>query len=86
MKKDGLTNTFGEKVEKTTLKGCYESLPEATYPKQDMINDLVGLTGKSSTSVRNWIYYGMKPASPEHREIVENYVKEKFGVSLVWTE
>ena len=84
MKKSGLTNTFGEKVAKTTLKDYYDGLPAATYRKTDLVNEMVTKTKVSSTTARNWIKYGMKPLNPKHREIVEGIIRERTGMELVW--
>lgn len=52
--------------EKMTLRGYYESLPDATCPKTDFINEIASKTGVTSSTVRNWIFYGMKPANENH--------------------
>lgn len=51
---------------KMTLRGYYESLPDATCPKTDFINEITSRTGVTSSTVRNWIFYGMKPANENH--------------------
>lgn len=51
---------------KMTLRGYYESLPDATCPKTDFINEIASRTGVTSSTVRNWIFYGMKPANENH--------------------
>lgn len=51
---------------KMTLRGYYESLPDATCPKTDFINEVASKTGVTSSTVRNWIFYGMKPANENH--------------------
>jgi hypothetical protein len=51
---------------KMTLRGYYESLPDATCPKTDFINEIASKTGVTSSTVRNWIFYGMKPANENH--------------------
>ena len=55
---------------KITLQGYYEELPEAEYPKKNFINTVVSKTGVSSTTVRNWIFYGMKPANENHIKVL----------------
>lgn len=52
--------------EKMTLRGYYESLPDASCPKTDFINNVALKTGVTSSTVRNWIFYGMKPANEKH--------------------
>lgn len=54
------------KQKKMTLRGYYESLPDATCPKTDFINEIASRTGVTSSTVRNWIFYGMKPANENH--------------------
>ena len=51
---------------KMTIRGYYESLPDATCPKTDFINEIASRTGVTSSTVRNWIFYGMKPANENH--------------------
>ena len=55
-----------EEREKMTLRGYYVSLPDATCPKTDFINEIASRTGVTSSTVRNWIFYGMKPANENH--------------------
>lgn len=78
-------NNSEGKVEKTTLKGYYESLPRATYPKTDLINEIAVETGVSATSVRNWIYYGMTPANELHKKIINRIISRREGKTIdVW--
>lgn len=56
--------------EKMTLRGYYENLPDATCPKTDFINEVASKTGVTSTTVRNWIFYGMKPANENHINVL----------------
>lgn len=51
---------------KMTLRGYYESLPDADCPKTNFVNTIVAKTGVSATTVRNWIFYGMKPANEKN--------------------
>lgn len=53
-----------------TLKGYYQNLPDSTHPKTEFINEIAKKTGVSSTAVRNWIMYGMKPNKPEHISVL----------------
>lgn len=48
------------------LKDYYSSLPDASFPKKDLLNEVVKRTGVSISTVRNWIFYGMRPSKPEH--------------------
>ncbi len=51
---------------KMTLQSYYEGLPDAEFPKTNFINTIVSKTGVSAVTVRNWIFYGMKPANENH--------------------
>ena len=55
-----------EEQRKMTLRDYYEGLPDATCPKTDFINEIASRTGVTSSTVRNWIFYGMKPANENH--------------------
>ncbi|WP_143089316.1 hypothetical protein [Prevotella sp. KH2C16] len=55
---------------KMTLRGYYEGLPDANCPKTDFINEVASRTGVTSTTVRNWIFYGMKPANENHIKVL----------------
>lgn len=55
---------------KMTLRDYYESLPSSSHPKTEFVNDIAVRAGVSTTTVRNWIVYGMKPINPEHVEIL----------------
>ena len=55
---------------KMTLQGYYENLPDAEYPKTNFINSVVSKTGVSAATVRNWIFYGMKPANENHIKVL----------------
>lgn len=63
---------FGEKSEKLTLKGYYQSLPERYSPKQRLLENIQQkceeFTGKvvTVTTLRNWVLYGIKPKDPLH--------------------
>ena len=56
--------------EKMTLRGYYEGLPDAECPKTNFVNSIVAKTGVSATTVRNWIFYGMKPANDKHISVL----------------
>lgn len=51
-----------EKNQKMTLKGYYDDLPEASYPKTEFINKLSVLCNTSTATVRNWIRGVSKPS------------------------
>ena len=53
-----------------TLRGYYEGLPDAECPKTNFVNAIVAKTGVSATTVRNWIFYGMKPANDKHISVL----------------
>lgn len=55
---------------KMTLQDYYEDLPDAEYPKTNFINSVVSKTGVSAATVRNWIFYGMKPANDKHVSVL----------------
>lgn len=55
---------------KMTLQGYYDDLPDAEYPKTNFINSVVSKTGVSAATVRNWIFYGMKPANDKHVSVL----------------
>lgn len=87
MKSNGLANTIAGKVEKTTLKDYYASLPSASYPKTDLINEISKECGVSSNTVRNWIFLGMTPANDEHRDVVNKIISEREGKEIdVWSD
>lgn len=59
-----------KKQEKMTLRGYYEGLPYANCPKTDFINEIASKTGVTSSTVRNWIFYGIKPANENHIKVL----------------
>lgn len=70
MKNFESSKTFGEKVEKMTLKDYYHSLPNQTCPKTEFVNNVAQACNVSTNSVRNWIAYGIKPSSHESVRIL----------------
>jgi len=64
------TTRKDDKVEKMTLRGYYNSLPHASYPKTAFINAVVQRCNVSVVTVRNWIRLGMRPSNPEHIRIL----------------
>lgn len=70
MKDELKTSRINTEEGKITLKGYYQSLPDSNSPKTEFINEVTRRTGVSSTTVRNWIMYGMKPYNPEHISIL----------------
>lgn len=63
-------NTSDNESKKMTLRGYYDSLPDSTHPKTEFVNDIARRAGVSTTTVRNWIAYGMKPNKHEHVKIL----------------
>lgn len=57
---------------KMTLRDYYESLPSSEHPKTDFVNEVVRRTGVSSATVRNWIFYGMRPLKKEHVKVLSD--------------
>nr|WP_308533130.1 hypothetical protein [uncultured Prevotella sp.] len=53
-----------------TLQGYYKGLPDATCPKTDFVNKIASKTGVTSSTVRNWIFYGMKPSNENHIKVL----------------
>lgn len=72
MKSNEKASTFGKKVKKMTLRGYYDSLPEASYPKKEFVKEVMRRTGMSDSAVRMWIKYGMRPANPQHRLVLSD--------------
>ena len=58
------------KLQKLSLKGYYNSLPEPTSPKTDFIREVAHRTGATETTVRNWCKYGMRPNKYEHVKVL----------------
>lgn len=52
------SNNFSENGQIMTLKGYYLSLPDATHPKTEFINEVIRRTGVSFTTARNWVVRG----------------------------
>ena len=59
-----------EKVQKMTLKGYYQQLPDAVHPKTDFVNEIAIETGVSIATVRNWVIYGMRPQNRKHIDVL----------------
>ena len=53
-----------------TLKSYYKNLPDAKYPKSELINKIAVQCGVTLASARNWILYGIHPEKPEHVQII----------------
>lgn len=70
MKSEVKTNSIPEKGRIMTLRGYYNSLPEATHPKTDLLRSIAKKCDVSETTVRNWIRYGFKPNKKEHVQIL----------------
>lgn len=69
---------MGGKTPKMTLKGYYETLPEANYPRTEFVNRIIAKTGTSVQTVRNWVIYGMKPKNPAHLHVLS----EETGIPI----
>lgn len=52
------------------LKDYYKNLPERTSPKWDFLSTAASRCGVSTTTVRNWCKYGMKPRRYSHVKIL----------------
>ena len=59
-----------KKVRKMTLKGYYSSLPNASHPKTDLINEIALEAGVAAATVRNWVIYGMRPQNRAHIDVL----------------
>lgn len=59
---------MSSKVPKMTLKGYYEGLPEAKFPKTEFVNKIVHETGVSTATVHNWIHGKTKPSEKKYVE------------------
>lgn len=70
MKSSEKTNSLRENFQKMTLKGYYEKLENATYPKTEFVNRVAYRTGATTSTVRNWIAGRTKPEKAEHIQIL----------------
>lgn len=57
-------------TQKMTLKGYYSSLPRASHPKTDLINEIAVEAGVSAATARNWVVYGMRPQDKAHIDVL----------------
>lgn len=69
---------------KMTLKDYYMSLPDATHPKTDFMNEVAREANVSVATVRNWVIYGMKPSNPDNLELLSK--KTGIPVDELWKE
>lgn len=69
---------------KRTLREYYDTLPKASHPKTDFINEVAVEAGVSTATVRNWMVYGMRPQNKAHIDILV----EKTGIPAeeLWEE
>lgn len=58
-----------------TLKGYYESLPESTFPKKDLIFQIMDKCGVSFTTAHNWIKGKTKPQKETYIEKLSEITK-----------
>ena len=70
MKSIEKTNSLRENLEKITLQSYYDKLENATYPKTEFVNRVAYLTGKTTSTVRNWISGRTRPDDPAHVQIL----------------
>ena len=77
MKSGEISNTFGNKKNRMTLRGYYRNLPEPTYPKKEFIRTLAIKCNVTETTVRNWVMYGIKPENKRYVDIIS----EVTGIS-----
>lgn len=77
-RKMGRLEKKDENLRSMTLKGYYEKLPDANYPRTEFVNRIIARTGKSVQTVRNWVIYGMKPKKTEHSQILS----EETGIPV----
>lgn len=61
-----MANKKQENQQKITLKGYYQSLPDAAHPKTEFVARIMTECGVSFTTARNWIMGMTKPSNPEH--------------------
>ncbi len=57
-------------VRKKTLRSFYLSLPNASHPKTDLVNEIAIEAGVSTATVRNWVIYGMRPQNRKHIDVL----------------
>ena len=56
-----MTNKNDPKKVDMTLKGYYENLPKATYPKKDFVAKVMNECDVSYTTANNWVKGHTKP-------------------------
>lgn len=79
-----MANRNEEKKQQMTLKGYYDGLPTASYPKTEFVNKLSILCKTSTTTVRNWI---RGVAKPKQERCVEILAKETgIPKELLWKD
>jgi hypothetical protein len=65
-------------LEKLSLKGYYQSLPERIAPKQKMLEEIqeecdrLTSVKPTMTTIRNWVLYGLRPQNPMHVQAIVN--------------
>lgn len=67
-----------------TLKGYYRNLDAVVHPKTDFLNEVARRANVSTTTVRNWVVYGMKPKNEQHRSILSEVTG--IPVDNLWEE
>ena len=58
-------------IKNMTLKDYYKNLKPVGAPKMTFVREVARECGVEETTVRNWIYYGMKPRDEAHIKILE---------------
>lgn len=63
-----MTNRINLKKADITLLGYYENLPQATYPKKEMIAKIMNQCNVSFTTAHNWVKGKTKPQDCQQLE------------------
>lgn len=66
------SNSSSRKGQIMTLRSYYKNLPDARYPKSELINKIAMRCGVTLATARNWILYGIRPGKPEHIQIISD--------------
>lgn len=77
MKSIGNSNPLGNTESKMTLKDYFDSIPEASAPRQDFLKKMMEKTGCPYSTVRSWFVYGIKP----REERIIGILQEETGIA-----
>lgn len=66
------SNTFGDTKSRMTLKDYFDSIPEASSPRQEFLKKMMEKTGCPYSTVRSWFVYGIKPREERIIGILQN--------------